>query len=163
MSSFFKINRNLSKCDSVHFTTHTKAISAIGENLKSSSFTGVSRMKKSKKWRAQATLDGKTLHFGYHESEEEAARVYDNWAKDFADRPLNFRKAAFVNLFVLARDISLLTPCQPKHTPPLKRSPSQLLRSTLMPPSAIMSLCFPQPTIPHQQTRASHHLGLMTL
>jgi len=58
----------------------------------SSSFTGSHYCKESNNWRAQATLNRKNIHLGYHATDEAAARAYDNWAKDFADRQLNFRE-----------------------------------------------------------------------
>jgi len=60
---------------------------------KSSSFTGVHLNKTNKtKWIAKAKLKGKTIHLGCYDVEEDAAMAYDNWAKDFPDRRLNFRK-----------------------------------------------------------------------
>jgi len=45
-------------------------------------------------WVAQAHLNGKQIHLGYHGSELAAAKAYDNWAKDFSHLPLNFLERA---------------------------------------------------------------------
>jgi hypothetical protein len=47
----------------------------------SSKYKGVSRHKKSNKWRARIMLDGKEIYLGEHESEEEAALAYNEAAK----------------------------------------------------------------------------------
>ena len=70
----------------------------IGEVGESSTFIGVSFCKKMKKWRARANQNGKKIHLGYHVDETVAAMAYDNWAKDFADRPLNFREANMIKV-----------------------------------------------------------------
>ena len=44
------------------------------------------------KWYAKATLKGKRINLGIYAVEVDAARAYDNWAKDFADKELNIRE-----------------------------------------------------------------------
>lgn len=70
----------------------------VGEVQKSSNFKGVSFYKErpmgGSLWTAQAFLDGKPIHLGYHGSELAAAKAYDNWAKDFANISLNFLEAS---------------------------------------------------------------------
>lgn len=44
----------------------------------SSKFKGVSWHKRSNKWRAKCTLNGKSIHVGVFENEEDAARAYDS-------------------------------------------------------------------------------------
>jgi hypothetical protein len=58
----------------------------------SSSFTGVTFSAAKRKWHVKTTLNGKDIFLGYFEHEADAARAYDNWAKDFPDRSLNFRE-----------------------------------------------------------------------
>ena len=54
-----------------------------------SQFVGVKRNPKSKRWGAEIKIDGKKAHLRYHDSEEEAARAYDERAAAL-DRPVNF-------------------------------------------------------------------------
>ena len=49
------------------------------KNNKSSKFKGVTKMK-SGKWKAHIGLDDEDIHIGYFESEEEAAKAYDEKA-----------------------------------------------------------------------------------
>ena len=57
----------------------------------SSSYTGV-RFSKGQKlsWRAEAYHGGKQISLGYHATEMEAARKYDEWAMQIPGKPLNF-------------------------------------------------------------------------
>lgn len=48
----------------------------------SSSYKGVSWTKDKNKWKAFTKLNGKMIHLGYHECEEDAARAYDAKARE---------------------------------------------------------------------------------
>jgi hypothetical protein len=57
----------------------------------SSKYVGVSFNKSSPMhWRAQGCLHSKTVDLGYHATELAAAQAYDQWAKDYAGKKLNF-------------------------------------------------------------------------
>ena len=53
-----------------------------------SQFVGVKRNPKSKRWLAQINIDGKMTGLGTHDSEEEAARAYDERAAPLG-KPVN--------------------------------------------------------------------------
>ena len=57
--------------------------------IKVSQFVGVARDLKFKRWVAMIIIDGKKAHLGSHDSEEEAARAYDERAAPLG-RPVNF-------------------------------------------------------------------------
>ena len=50
---------------------------------KTSKYKGVSFVSKTKKWRAQIKYNGISKHLGYFENEEDAARTYDEAAKEY--------------------------------------------------------------------------------
>ncbi len=60
---------------------------------KSSKYRGVSWDKKRQKWRASLYLDGKRVNLGYHATELAAGQAYDQRAKKYAEKPLNFRES----------------------------------------------------------------------
>jgi AP2 domain/HNH endonuclease len=67
---------NLRECTSQHNNCNTRIRS---DNT--SGFKGVSWSKKLKKWWSNIRVNGKTLHLGYHEKIEDAARAYDAAAR----------------------------------------------------------------------------------
>ena len=52
----------------------------------SSRFKGVSKVKKTDRWRADIRVDGKTIYLGTFPSEEEAAQAYDEIARKLFGR-----------------------------------------------------------------------------
>ena len=58
---------------------------------RSSKYKGVCWHKDNKKWKAYITYEGKRIHLGYYDIEEEAARVYDKKAIEL------FGKFAYLN------------------------------------------------------------------
>jgi hypothetical protein len=71
-------------------TKENLQIVTIGENnrcsrkrgrLASSKYKGVSFVRGKRKWRAQVSHNGKYKHIGYFETQEQAARAYDEAAK----------------------------------------------------------------------------------
>ena len=60
-----------------------------------SRYKGVTLVKKSGRWLAQTTRNGKTVFLGYHDTEEAAALAYDAYAREaFGEFAcLNFPKA----------------------------------------------------------------------
>lgn len=59
---------------------------------RSSKYKGVTKMLGKKRWKAHISISDKDVHLGYFDSEEEAARAYDDAAKkEFGDfKNLNF-------------------------------------------------------------------------
>ena len=55
-----------------------------------SSYTGVSFHKGHNAWEVKACHGGKKFYLGYHATEMEAARKYDEWAMQIPGKPLNF-------------------------------------------------------------------------
>jgi hypothetical protein len=68
--------------------TARRAARAVGARGSSSSYTGVSWMKKMKKWQAYGKEGGEKKHLGLFDDENEAAQVYNRWAKENG-KPLN--------------------------------------------------------------------------
>ena len=73
-------------------TPNPRHRAVAGEAKKSSSYKGVAWYKRYEKWTVHGSANGKFTYLGYFASEVEAARVYDAWARDFADKELNFRE-----------------------------------------------------------------------
>lgn len=69
--------KNLRVCTSQENTWNSKSVGAT------SSFKGVAWDREQKKWRAQITINGKPKKIGRFEHEEEAARAYNEVAKEY--------------------------------------------------------------------------------
>ncbi len=82
----------------------------------SSKYKGVSRRKDEKKWRAVITHEGKHIHLGNFEKEEDAAKAYDEAAKIY------FGEFAFLNIPIANAQGSDTSPCRRRlNNPAVKR------------------------------------------
>lgn len=79
------INRNSldnRRCN-LRLATQTQNNGNMISKKHSSRFKGVSWVRRDKKWEARGKQHNKTIHLGLYNSEEEAAKTYDAWAKQY--------------------------------------------------------------------------------
>lgn len=71
--------------DNLRLSTHAENVhnQSIYQKPKSSKYKGVCWNKQAKSWQAYIKTDGKHIHLGYFDSEEEAAFVYNQAAKRY--------------------------------------------------------------------------------
>ena len=73
----------------LNFASEGQEQAIKGSEGGTSKFKGVCWNRRSQKWKAVITIDGKKTHLGYFESEEVAALKYDETAS-LVEKPLNF-------------------------------------------------------------------------
>ena len=63
-------------------TRHENCRNARKQQGCSSRYRGVSWYKTKQRWESRLNFNGRLYHLGYHDDEEDAARIYDNKARE---------------------------------------------------------------------------------